>query len=366
MKILLKHFVRSAIDWLFRRRSPALLVMRLGVICLALAFGAGWVLDVSFPLRDGQVDVGLNSAGGTPVIIVYTAAIVGVVLIATGLVWEIGRYRTEQRRLARTKVIVIEVRGLRDSGGAPLIEALPPRLEGHRDHVLIDLRQGVKDGEIVAPESALQDLTSLPADLRRRENGFDRRDLSLVYGGLAPVPFTFLTGVLLDDEGAIAIFDWDRHAEAWRELDGADDGKRFQASLPAVALQHGANEIALTVSVSYGIIRDDVRSCVGDMPIVQLKLEDGSPECHWSEEKQRALGRQFLDTAIDLSNRGVRRIHLFLAAQNSVAFRFGRLYDKRNLPEVIVYQYQRHAASPYPWGVLMPVCGIDRPTIVRD
>ena len=23
-------------------------------------------------------------------------------------------------------------------------------------------------------------------------------------------------------------FDWDRHAETWRELDGADDGKRFQ------------------------------------------------------------------------------------------------------------------------------------------
>ena len=366
MKKLLKHFVRLAIDWFFRRRSPALLVIKFGVICLALAFGAGWVLDVSFPIRDGQIDVSLNSAGGTPVIIVYMAAVVGVVLIATGLPWEIVRYRTEQRRFVRAKVIVVEARGLRDSGGAPLIDALPPKLEGHRDHVLIDLRQGVKDGEIVAPESALQYLTSLSADLRRRESGFDRRDLSLVYGGLAPVPFTFLTGVILDDEGAITIFDWDRHAEAWRELDGADDGKRFLASMPDLALQQDANEIALTVSVSYDIIMDDVRTCVGDMPIVQLKLEDGSPECHWSEEKQRALGRQFLDTAIDLSNRGVRRIHLFLAAQNSVAFRFGRLYDKRNLPEVIVYQYQRHAKSPYPWGVLMPVCGIDRPTIMRD
>ena len=67
--------------------------------------------------------------------------------------------------------------------------------------MLVDLRQRVKDGEIVAPEAALEDLVSLPADLKRRENGYDRRDLTLVYGGLTPVPFTFLTGVLIDDEG---------------------------------------------------------------------------------------------------------------------------------------------------------------------
>ena len=366
MKILLMHFCRSAIDWLFRRRSPALLLMRFGVGCLALAFGASWILDVSFPFRGGQVEVGLNSAGGTPAIIVYMAATVGVVLIAIGLVWEIIRYRAEQRRLARTKVIVVEARGLRDSSGAPLIDALPARLEGYRDHVLVDLRQRINDGEIVAPETALQDLESLSTDLKRREHGFDRRDISIAYGGLTPVPLTFLTGVLMDDEGVVVILDWDRHTEAWRELDGTDDGKRFQISCPAVALQQDANEIALIVSVSYEIFADDVRTRVGDMPIVQLKLDDGSPDCHWSEEKQRALGRQFLDTAIALSNHGIKRIHLFLAAQNSVAFRFGRLYDKRNLPEVIVYQYQRHATPPYPWGVLMPVCGIGRPAIVRD
>ena len=67
MKILLKHFIRSTIYWLFSRCSPALLIMRSGVTCLAFAFGAGWVLDVSLPFQDGQVEVDLNSAGGTPV-----------------------------------------------------------------------------------------------------------------------------------------------------------------------------------------------------------------------------------------------------------------------------------------------------------
>ena len=77
----------------------------------------------------------------------------------------------EHRHLARNKIVVIESRGLRDTSGTPLIESLPSRFQGQRDHVLVDLRQRVKDGEIFAPETALEDLISLPVDLKRKENG---------------------------------------------------------------------------------------------------------------------------------------------------------------------------------------------------
>ena len=174
-----------------------------------------------------------------------------------------------------------------------MIDALPTWLEAYRDHVLVDLRQRVKDGEIVAPEAALEDLNSLPADLKRRENGFDRRDLSLVYGGLTPVPFTFLTGVLMDDESAVLTFDWDRHAEAWRELDGADDGERFQISNLAMVLQKGAREAALAVSVSYGVIADDVRARFGDMPVVELKLDGGSQTVTGQRKSSTRLASSF-------------------------------------------------------------------------
>ena len=227
---------------------------------------------------------------------------------------------------------------------------------------MVDIRQHVKDGEIVDSEAALLGLVSLPSDLRRRVNGFDRRDVTLVYGGLTPVPFTFLTGVLMDDEGAVVILDWDRHAEVWRQLDESDDGKRFRSS-GLESVKRDTPEVALSVSVSYSVSSDDVRSTVGGIPIVTLSLEGGSPNCHWSQSKQRALGEQFLNTVVSLGNLGVGLVRLFLAAQNSVAFRFGRLYDKRNLPEVVVYQYERAASPPYRWGVRMPVCGVDRPVI---
>lgn len=35
---------------------------------------------------------------------------------------------------------------------------------------------------------------------------------------------------------------------------------------------------------------------------------------------------------------GVKVIHLILAAQNSVVFNLGRRYDKRNVPDIVVYQ----------------------------
>ena len=168
------------------------------------------------------------------------------------------------------------------------------------------------------------------------------------------MPFTFLTGVLLDDEESIYVMDWDRNEKMWRPLDEADDGCRFAIRYLA-SVPKGSKFVALAVSVSYEVDVTGVRQKFGDMPLVLLNLEGGSVECHWSEEKQRALGKQFVETVRSLSNLGVQCIHLVLAAQNSVVFRFGTLYDKRNFPRVVVYQYERSETPPYPWGIEMPV-----------
>ena len=122
--------------------------------------------------------------------------------------------------------------------------------------------------------------------------------------------------------------------------------------------------MALSVAVSYGIDASDIRAKTGAIPLVRLSLSQGSPDCHWSATKQQALGQKFLETVITISNSGAQRIHLFLSAQNSVVFRFGRIYDKRNLPDVTVYQFQRDQIPKYAWGIKMPVAGRTRPEIV--
>ncbi|MYG42071.1 MAG: SAVED domain-containing protein [Rhodobacteraceae bacterium] len=66
--------------------------------------------------------------------------------------------------------------------------------------------------------------------LLQHQSKTDRSNHTTVYGGLTSVPYTYLTGVLLDDEGEIVTYDWDRTQEAWRRLDSIDDGKEFQVN----------------------------------------------------------------------------------------------------------------------------------------
>lgn len=363
MNTLLEKAFSSAVEWLFRRRSPALAVMRAGFGCLTLAFAAGFALKVSLPLAGGQVDLKYDGGDGVPQMLVYVTGILGLVLTTAGAGWEGARYIAERQAQTRKKVIAVEVRGLRNVNGVPLVESIPAEIPGRREQLLIDLRQYIQDGAITDLAAAIAGVTGLPDDLRRREAGLDRSDITCVYGGLAPVPLTFLTGVLADDEGQFVIMDWDRHAGRWRSLGEPDDLKRFVVSGMEV-IPAGSSEAALSVSVSYGIDLKDVRSRAGDMPIVEAALEGGNTDAHWSGDKMAAVGRQFLEILGVLNRRGVKRVHLFLAAQNSVVFRFGRLYDKRNLPEIVVYQFDRGKTPAYQWGLLMPVAGVSKSEIL--
>lgn len=337
--------------------------MRAGLACLGFALALGWVVDLSLPTKEGSLKFKFDSGAGAPVVLVFVVGALGVALTVAGVAWEIYRQREERRQLARKKVIVVEVRGLRDTSGAPLVDAVSPSLEGRRESLLFNLRQGLSDGQIVEPRIAVAKLAALPADIARRFEGLDRSDITLIYGGLAPVPLTFLCGVLVDDEGAVETMDWDRHRDAWRRLDADDDGGRFDINGLEVVTAN-ASDVLLAVSVSYQVNLPGARAKILDAPLVEMGLATRNPDAHWSDHKQRELGRQFLETLIALEGLGVGHVHLFLAAPNSMVFRLGRLYDKRNLPKLTVYQYQQESEPPFTWGVVMPAGGREHPVVV--
>lgn len=352
------HFIRSCTDWLFRPKSVGRYAMRIGLGLIGLAFALGWALKVSMP----SISLSVSSGEGTPAILTYSIAGLGAFLILAGLVFDICCSLGDRRRLARKRVVVIEGRGLRDGPGSPLADALPASVQGTRELLLLDLRQRVEDGVIVRPETILPRIEGLAAQVEQRLGASDRSDVTVAYGGMTAVPFTFLTGIMLDDEARIVVLDWSRKVENWLPLDQADDGKAFtvQGIDDAVGV-----EIVLAVSFSYPILDANLTDTFPAMPVVRLTLDEGSPEAHWSETKQARLAEQFLNTVIQLGGRGVRRIHLVLAAPNSVVFRLGRAYDKRNLPSLTVYQFENGSTPPYPWGVEMPVAGLGRAAITR-
>jgi hypothetical protein len=354
---LVNYFLRALIDWIFRRRSAGVTLVKIGVPLFAVVL-VGLTFGVTIPTSDGPFVFSWDSAGSTGVlswcvfIIASFIVFLGVFLIFRDI-----------RRESRNKVIVIEARGLRDWQGQPLASAVPSSITGRREQVIVDLRQGIVDGQIVSADAAVRRLASLPDDIARRCDGMDRSDISFVLGGLAPVPFLFLLGVIVDDESRTIIMDWDRTRHSWRALSDEDDGSRFiVVGLDAVS---AAKRVALCVSASYDVHEADIRIVETTAPIIKLELEGRNTSSHWSEAKQQQLAQQFLDVVMSLARQGVTEISLFLAAPASLTLRMGTLYDKRNLPHIEVNQYEQSDTKRFPWAVRMPVAGLPHAELIQ-
>jgi hypothetical protein len=349
--------IREFIKFLFRPKGFEGRIATGCVAVLVTLLGWNWVIKAT--IGDGYaIEVGSTNAIPEwvqwPLVILFAAVFVFCVWVG----W--NRFSRDSELRNRKRVIVIEGRGLREDDGSPLTQAVPSDIVGHRIGVLLDLRQR-KDGVVVNPDELLHEVDAIRRIVQQHSRHGDAQDVTLVYGGLTPVPLTFLTGIMFDDEGRIVVMDWDRTREIWRGLDSEDDGQRFQ--LEGFDGFGNATEVVLAVSASYQIKSENIATTFAH-PVVRLSMPDLNSS-HWSQTKQNALAQQFFEAAKSLEARGVTTIHLLLAAQNSVVFNLSRRYDKRNLPSLIAYQYEASNEKKFPWGVRMPVRGEALPSTVR-
>jgi hypothetical protein len=349
MRRLVYKFFEGAIDWFWRKRSTGLTLIKISIPILLVLLGAGWVAKIIVPTSSGPFQFSFDTNQGTPAYLIIVGLIVFVILFVVGIILLIN----EERRLGKKRAVAVELRGLRDTTGNPLKDKIPRNIPGRREQILVNIRRS--DGRILDPEDALQQIVHLPTSIAHFETGADRSDIAYVAGGLAPVPFSFLLGVLLDDEGKVTLMDWDRIRADWRSLDSQDDGDRF--SVTGMEQIGQAEEIVVSVSVSYQTNMPAIIQTFVGQPIVSLTLPNLLTDGHWSEDKQSALAQQFFDTMRALCSTSVKKVDVVLAAPNSVVIRFGQIYDKRNLPALTVWQYENGQTPAYPWGVSMPVAG---------
>lgn len=360
LKRLFESFASKAIDWWFRVSAIERFLITSAVGLLIAIFGGIPLIAELLRIAIGAVPEGyLNAQRAIDAVDGWILGI-SLLMIVVGLGLAVARFAGDAKFRSKKRIIVIEGRGLRDDDGAPLELMIEKRLEGQVVPVLLDLRRRM-DGKVVEPERALDDIAAAHRSVLQHCRDIDRSKLTVVYGGLTSVPYTFLTGLLLDDEGDIKTYDWDRTQEAWRDLESEDDGLSLAAS--GIEALPNATEAVLAVAFSYPVDDDDLKSTFLH-PVVRLTLDGMSSDAHWSQTKQNRLAQEFLEVVKRMSAAGVKRIHLVLAAPNSAVFTFGRRYDKRNLPELAVYQFERGKRPAYPWAVLMPVAGIERSEIL--
>ena len=357
MKKHLDHFLTSLIDWIFRKRSPGMLLIRLGGTVLLALLGFSYALDVKVPTTYGDLKVSLNFNQGTSEAVVLVSLLVVIAVIIFGVILLF----CESRENSRKQIVAIELRGLRDTSGSPLKDHIPKIFTGRRTQLLINIRRS--DGRILDPEDAVKQISLLPSQLSALEAGLDRSDITYFSGALAPVPFSFLMGVLLDDENKFLTLDWDRDQALWRSLDAEDDNDRFTISgLDKIG---SAKEIVLSISISYYTDKQAISQRFPGFPLVSMELTKVTTDNHWSQDKQMELSKEFFSLCRSLSGTSVKLVNLVLDAPNSLVIEMGRKYDKRNLPSLVVWQYENGKPNPYPWGVSMPVAGSQTAKVVN-
>lgn len=362
MKSIFEYVIKKLVNYVTLVRSTARVILMCGTALLLYeGFWAGFPAAELF--WSDQSQTMRFSATGSPAAYLSAAKLtIAVILIVVGGVWSLRDQRREEARTAKFKAIVIESRGLRDEEGRSLSSAVSEEMGCRVEDTLVDLRRFNRDGRVVDPNGAAEEVMQVIGDLRRRRTGKDRDDVSLAYGGLTPVPFSFLLGVLLDDEGPIDLWDWDRTQERWRKVGEEDDGKRFRVDWHPPETPF--DEAVIAVSASYPILGQNLERAFPGVPVMRLDLDGHGQDNHWSHTKQSALATQFLEQAKKLEGAGVKTVHLVIAAQNSLVFHLGKRYDRRNVPQAIIYQYERNSDPAHPWGVLLPKPGEKSVSIV--
>lgn len=345
-----KKIIETLVAYFTRTRRPVVLL--LGACVSLLVAGLGFNFEASWRRKtiggDEEFKVGTFGGAGLVADAVAWVALILFVICAGILLFEIVR---DFRAASRKRVICVELRGMGDTSDTPLKDSIPSKFFGRREDCFFDIRDFLA-GSPPNVQQAINTLSLIPAQVRLRRGDTVRADVTVVAGGIMPVPLLFYAGMLLNDGGSKEFFDWERTQHVWKELVASDDGGRFEA-LNIDDVPYDAKEVVLAVSVSYRIQDEHLKSTFEKMPIVRLQLHNSALNDLWSNAKQVALLDQFLKAIGKLSDCGIKRIHLVLAAPASLSLRFGSAYD-RNMPEVLVYQFEPTQLLNYPWSVAMP------------
>lgn len=331
---------------IYLRRGPAGKLIAWGVALLT----AGPLITASINFRTASEDGGYVS--GTirttdpewwvNVVCVGT----GLILIAAGLYLIFNTHREQRRKL----LVAIELRGLSQTADTTIQSAIPSLAIGRRDSIFIDVRQLVQ-GTVTQKQEAVDCINLIPARLRQLKDGRDREDLSIYAGGLAPVPLLFLAGNLIAAESEVQWLDWDRTKARWVS---PNEGTDLSKLLP-INYEELYEEVALAFSISYPINLLEINKAFPNTKVLELKIENPAPGLVISEIAIQRLTQDFMNCIAKLQSKRASKIHLILAAPSVLSFRLGSCYAGRNMPELIIYQYQQaQKESPYPWGIRMP------------
>lgn len=152
---------------------------------------------------------------------------------------------------------------------------------------------------------------------------------------LAPIPLLIKLGTLFSDITNVSVYQCHRTGEkwAWKEY---GDIVNYYINSPS---NSDKIEVALNISLSTYIDNNRIESCLGSIPIYELKILEPSRTFVETEKIANDFIHAFRECIelIKRENPKIQLVHIFPSMPNSLAIRLGMDYMPKSDPHLMLY-----------------------------
>jgi hypothetical protein len=166
---------------------------------------------------------------------------------------------------------------------------------------------------------------------------------------LGRIPLAVQLGYVLGDRVRASVYHYDRDRASWSwDEDATGEG---QVSWTEAECGEGPrDEAAIRVSLSAEVTPEPELRCG-----FEIDIRVPAPSVRWLRARGQLaeLSRVYGEALAAVRARRCRRIHLYYAGPAAGAVAFGRAYNPRMNPELVVYEYRRGASPSYERAVVL-------------
>lgn len=316
-----------------------------GLFILMVSAGVNFAGKLNVNIS-GLAFAGSMSSAETPSYFNYLALF----LIVIGAFWILFTDHKQRKQEAiennRKIAFVVQIDAYSNVIPTPLKSSLPTEIKGKPISIVIEKRDALVGGYNL--QDVADDIINIERTLKQHAGGLDLADVSVCAGGLAPVPFLFLLGNVLEDERPIHWAEWDRKESRWA---WANDGQFIHSwGLPTAEILI-SDEVVLKSGITYPISENEISTAFPHFPVVKWEPADKLFQRILDESSCSEICDEFKSLMLQLKGQGVKRVHFLLACSAALTMKLGSVLDPRNMPEVIVYQYEKNSDLIYTWGL---------------
>ncbi|MDW3155054.1 SAVED domain-containing protein [Vibrio diabolicus] len=355
----IKYYFNKVFNWYFKPKTLENRLWKLALFLLSTGIGSGLysAINVTWKYSESEsISAGYSTQDSVTAIITYSAFLIGVLSAFWASYLGFKRER-------RNPNIFLEHIGLRYPKNQSLTEASKKKT-GLGSSLFIDISNYYNQGLLVSNKQALDySLACFKNTFTNLMRNADTTNVTLHYGGTPSVPIGFVLGHSIGNISKISLWDFNRDKSEWYALEDVPP----DSNIPIINWEdyRKTDEVCLLMGISFEVTHQQVGSLLNGRGIVSVSMPEVKYDSMSSLAKVEGFQQKFREILKKFNTDGVKRVHIFCAAQSSFNFAMGRQVE-RNHPECIVYEYVNNSGNitHYPWGVLFNVRG-QEPSIIE-